>query len=288
MAMDTWQDGGASGGAREDAPAILRVRELTKDFGGVHAVDHCSFDVRRGTISGLIGPNGAGKTTLFNLVTGFVKPTSGAIAFMDRRIEGLPPHRIFGAGLVRTFQIPREFKRMSVLENLMLVPGGQTGERLWASWLMPWRVAAQERAVERQALDTLEFLNLIHLRNEYAANLSGGQKKLLELGRMLMAKPEMILLDEPGAGVNPTLMNALVEDILLWLSERMSTTLVAYVLHCFYLYTFSEIWGGEHMGHLQFKPGVLVLIPSNCCSSCTLFHLSIIHLPVSNEAYTLN
>ena len=226
MVMDTRVNGGASGGAHDDAAPILRVRELTKDFGGVHAVDHCSFDVRRGTISGLIGPNGAGKTTLFNLVTGFVKPTSGAITFMDRRIEGLPPHRIFGAGLVRTFQIPREFKRMSVLENLMLVPGNQTGERLWASWLMPWRVAAQERAVERQALDTLEFLNLIHLRNEYAANLSGGQKKLLELGRMLMAKPEMILLDEPGAGVNPTLMNALVEDIRRAQQETGVTILI--------------------------------------------------------------
>ena len=222
MAMDTRQDGGAT----DDAPPILQVRELTKDFGGVHAVDHCSLDVRRGAITGLIGPNGAGKTTLFNLVTGFIKPTSGAITFMDRRIEGLPPHRIFRAGLVRTFQIPREFKRMSVLENLMLVPSGQSGERLWASWLTPWRVAAQERAVERQALDTLEFLNLIHLRNEYAANLSGGQKKLLELGRMLMAKPEMILLDEPGAGVNPTLMNALVEDIRRAQQETGVTILI--------------------------------------------------------------
>lgn len=226
MAMDTrGNDDGANGGG-DEAAAILRVRELTKDFGGVHAVDHCSFDVRRGTISGLIGPNGAGKTTLFNLVTGFVKPTSGEITFLDRRIDGLPPHRIFGAGMVRTFQIPREFERMSALENLMLVPSNQTGERLWASWLMPWRVAAEERAIERQALDTLEFLNLIHLRNEYAANLSGGQKKLLELGRMLMAKPEMILLDEPGAGVNPTLMNELVEDIRRAQQETGVTMLI--------------------------------------------------------------
>ena len=221
MAMDAGADPGRDAGA-----AILQVRNLVKDFGGVHAVDDCSFDVRRGTITGLIGPNGAGKTTLFNLVTGFLKPTGGAITFMGRRIEGLSPHQTFRTGLVRTFQIPREFKRMSVLENLMLVPGSQRGERLWAAWLMPWRVSAEERAVERQALDVLDFLNLIHLKDEYAANLSGGQKKLLELGRMLMAKPEMILLDEPGAGVNPTLMNTLVEDIRRTQQETGVTILI--------------------------------------------------------------
>lgn len=221
MVMDAGADPG-----RDAGTAILQVRNLVKDFGGVHAVDDCSFDVRRGTITGLIGPNGAGKTTLFNLVTGFLKPTGGAITFMGRRIEGLSPHQTFRTGLVRTFQIPREFKRMSVLENLMLVPGGQRGERLWAAWLMPWRVSSEERAVERQALEVLDFLNLIHLKDEYAANLSGGQKKLLELGRMLMAKPEMILLDEPGAGVNPTLMNALVDDIRRTQQETGVTILI--------------------------------------------------------------
>lgn len=199
--------------APDDAQPILQVRDLVKDFGGVHAVDHCSFDVRRGTITGLIGPNGAGKTTLFNLVTGFLKPTAGEITFMGERIEGLAPHQTFRKGLVRTFQIPRELKRMTVLENLMVVPSDQLGERLWAAWFAPWRIRAEERAIERQALELLEFLNLIHLKDEYAENLSGGQKKLLELGRTMMAKPEMILLDEPGAGVNPTLMNVLVDDI---------------------------------------------------------------------------
>lgn len=184
-----------------------------KDFGGVHAVDHCTLNVQSGTITGLIGPNGAGKTTLFNLISGFLKPTSGAITFMNKPIQGMSPHQIFRTGLVRTFQTPREFKRMSVLENLMLVPSNQIGEKVWASWLFPWRISSQEIAVQRQALDVLDFLNLIHLKDEYAGNLSGGQKKLLELGRTLMAKPEMILLDEPGAGVNPTLLNLLVDDI---------------------------------------------------------------------------
>ena len=177
------------------APApILEVRDLVKDFGGVRAVDHCSLDVQPGTITGLIGPNGAGKTTLFNLISGFHKPTSGTITFQGQRIDGMEAHETFHTGLVRTFQIPREFKQMTVLENLMLVPADQSGERVWASWFMPWRIGPQERAIERQALETLEFLNLHHLKDEYAANLSGGQKKLLELGRTLMAKPE----DDPA------------------------------------------------------------------------------------------
>ena len=211
--------------ANVDAP-ILEVRELVKDFGGVRAVDHCSLDVRRGTITGLIGPNGAGKTTLFNLISGFHKPTSGTITFMGSRIEGMEPHRTFRTGLVRTFQIPREFKRMTVLENLMLVPANQTGERVWASWFTPWRIGSQERAIERQALETLEFLNLLHLKDDYAANLSGGQKKLLELGRTLMAKPEMILLDEPSAGVSPALTELLMEDIRRTQQETGITILI--------------------------------------------------------------
>ncbi len=207
-------------------PPILQIHELTKDFGGVHAVDHCTFEVMPGTITGLIGPNGAGKTTIFNLVTGFVKPTSGTITFLGERIEGLPPHRTFRKGLVRTFQIPRELKRMTVLENLMLVPTDQSGERLWVSWFTPWRIPAQERQIRQQAIELLEFLNLAHLKDEYAGNLSGGQKKLLELGRTMMAKPKMILLDEPGAGVNPTLMNDLAEDIRRMQQETGVTVLI--------------------------------------------------------------
>ena len=210
-----------------DTPSpILQVRDLVKDFGGVRAVDHCSLDIQPGAITGLIGPNGAGKTTLFNLISGFHKPTSGSITFLGRRIDGMGAHETFHTGLVRTFQIPREFKQMTVLENLMLVPANQTGERVWASWFTPWRIAPQERAIERQALETLEFLNLLHLKDEYAANLSGGQKKLLELGRTLMAKPKMILLDEPSAGVSPALTELLMDDIRRTQEETGITILI--------------------------------------------------------------
>jgi len=189
---------------------LLDVRAVTKSFEGLRAVNECSLQVGRGTITGLIGPNGAGKTTLFNLVTGFLKPTTGEIAFAGDRIDGLPPHRVFHKGIVRTFQIPRELKLMTVLENLMLVPARQVGERLWNAWLLPFRVGRQEREIRDKALEVLEFVNLWHLRYEYASNLSSGQKKLLELARTLMGEPRLILLDEPGAGVNPTLMKSLV------------------------------------------------------------------------------
>ena len=192
---------------------LLEVERVVKSFDGVRAVNDCSLDVQPGTITGLIGPNGAGKTTLFNLITGFLKPTSGRIVFKDERIDGLPPHQIFRRGIVRTFQIPRELKQMTVLENLMLVPAEQAGERLWNPWFFPFLVARQEREIRDKALDILEFVDLWHLRDEYAANVSSGQKKLLELARTLMADPQMILLDEPGAGVNPTLMRKLVHNI---------------------------------------------------------------------------
>ncbi len=197
----------------ESAP-ILEVRSLVKEFGGVRAVDDCSFQVTRGAITGLIGPNGAGKTTLFNLVSGAMRPTGGEILFEGQRIDGLSMHQTFGLGLMRTFQIPREMRLMTVLENLMLVPAPQTGERLWASWLTPWRVAREERRIEDQALEVLELVNLGHLANEYAGNLSGGQKKLLELARTLMAKPKVVLLDEPCAGINRSLLRDLAGNIL--------------------------------------------------------------------------
>ena len=206
----------ATAAAAESPPAaapILQVQDLTKAFGGLRAVNHCSFAVQPGAITGLIGPNGAGKTTLFNLITGFLNPDGGAIYFQGRRIDGLPPHEIVHRGLLRTFQIPRELKRMTVLENLMVVPPGQTGENVWVSWLLPWRVNRQERAIQRQALEVLDFLRLRPLANEYAGNLSTGQKKLLELARILMAQPTLALLDEPGAGVNPSLLNLLIDDI---------------------------------------------------------------------------
>jgi branched-chain amino acid transport system ATP-binding protein len=189
------------------------VEGVTKAFGGVRAVNNCTLSAAHGSITGLIGPNGAGKTTLFNLITGFIRPDAGRILFDGERIDGLPPHRIFKRGLVRTFQIPRELKSMTVIENLMLVPPDQAGEKLWNTYLLPFRVSRDEFEIFNRAEEVLDFVNLLHLRDEYAANLSGGQKKLLELARTLMCQPKMILLDEPGAGVNRVLMKSLVEDI---------------------------------------------------------------------------
>ncbi len=196
------------------APApILEVEDVSKSFGGLRALNGCTLSIAEGSITGLIGPNGAGKTTLFNVITGFLKPDSGRILFRGERIDGLPPHRIFRKGIVRTFQIPRELKGMTVLENLMLVPPGQAGEQIWNPWLFAFKVSRQEEQIIQKALEVLEFVDLLHLQDEYAANLSGGQKKLLELARTLMCDPRLILLDEPGAGVNRTLMRKLVADI---------------------------------------------------------------------------
>ena len=192
---------------------IITVESVTMSFGGVRAVDRCSLAVVNGSITGLIGPNGAGKTTLFNLITGFLRPTSGRILFDGERIDGLPPHQIVRKGIVRTFQIPRELKSMTVLENLMLVPSNQAGETIGNSGFFPFRVSAEESQIFNKAEEVLEFVNLIQLRDEFAANLSGGQKKLLELARALMSNPRAILLDEPGAGVNRVLMGKLVTDI---------------------------------------------------------------------------
>ncbi len=205
---------------KDEAAPILEVDGVTKSFGGLKAVNECTLTVTRGSITGLIGPNGAGKTTLFNIVTGFLKPDAGRIRFQGERIDGLAPHRIFHRGLVRTFQIPRELKSMSVVENLMLVPRNQAGEHVWNPLLFNGRVARQEEANFAKAAQVLEFVDLLHLRDEYAGNLSGGQKKLLELARTLMCDPKMILLDEPGAGVNRTLMRKLAEDI-----QRLRTEL---------------------------------------------------------------
>jgi branched-chain amino acid transport system ATP-binding protein len=194
--------------------AILEVHGLVKTFGGLTVLNRCSFQVQPGTITGLIGPNGAGKTTLFNVLTGFSKPDSGRVIFNGQDITGLAPHQIFQHRICRTFQIPREFRDMTVLENLMLIAPGQIGERLWYPWFCPTLVRQQEAEIRDKALGVLTAVRLIGLREEYARNLSGGQKKLLELARTMMADPELLLLDEPGAGVNPTLMDELAGYIL--------------------------------------------------------------------------
>jgi branched-chain amino acid transport system ATP-binding protein len=205
---------------------ILEVQDLVKTFGGLIVLNHCSFQVRRGTITGLIGPNGAGKTTLFNVLTGFYKPDSGRVLFKGRDITGLAPHQIFRHGICRTFQIPREIREMTVLENLMLVPPGQLGERLWFPWFRPALVRQQEAKIREKALEVLAAVRLLSLRHEYARDLSGGQKKLLELARTMMADPELLLLDEPGAGVNPALMDELAEYILHLSRDRGVTILL--------------------------------------------------------------
>ncbi|MGH7189721.1 MAG: ABC transporter ATP-binding protein [Acetobacteraceae bacterium] len=199
---------------------LLEVDRLVKDFGGLRAVDQCSLGIDEGTITGLIGPNGAGKTTLFNVITGFFRPDSGRVYFDGHDITGLPAHQIFARKMCRTFQIPREHASMTVLENLMLVATNQSGERFWNCWLRPGLVREQEQAIFDQALEVLEFLKLTHVKDEYAGRLSGGQKKLLELGRTLMAKPRLVLLDEPGAGINRTLMRTLTANVQYLCRER--------------------------------------------------------------------
>jgi branched-chain amino acid transport system ATP-binding protein len=185
---------------------MIAASHVSKSFGGIHAVEDCSLKVERGQILGLIGPNGAGKTTLFNILAGFLAPDKGRIELDGVDVTGKRPHELFRRGLVRTFQIAHELARMTVLENLMLVPGGQSGERLLTAWFQPGRVAAEEREVRRRAESALGRLGLSALRFELAGNLSGGQKKLLELGRAMMTEAKVVLLDEIGAGVNRSLM----------------------------------------------------------------------------------
>ena len=210
---------------RSPAP-ILALEGLTRRFGGLTAVDRCSFSIEAGRITGMIGPNGAGKTTIFSMVAGALTPSAGRILFDGEDITGLPTHRLFHRGIVRTFQIPHEFGRLTVLENLMAVPAAQPGERLWPVWLSPGAVARREREVRERAEDALRFLTLWELRDKLAMNLSGGQKKLLELGRAMMTSPRLVLLDEPGAGVNPTLLMRLREMILELNRERGYTFVV--------------------------------------------------------------
>ena len=200
--------------------SILRVDRVSKAFGGLMAVNNVSLEVTRRTITGLIGPNADGKTTLFNLISGLYKAQGGAIYYNGERIHGLPPHRIFHKGICRTFQITRELKLMTVLENLMLLPPGQTGESLLYTWLRPRRVRAQERELKEKALEVLRLVELTDLKDEYAGNLSSGRKRLLELARTMMADPQLLLLDEPGAGVNPTLLKRLVGYIQRLVEEH--------------------------------------------------------------------
>lgn len=199
---------------------MIRVDDLHMHFGGIRAVDGASIEVAKGSITGLIGPNGAGKTTLFNVIAGHYTPTSGRVWLDGEEITGLPPHELFGRGLLRTFQIAHEFSTLTVRENLMMVPAAQPGETLIDVWLRPAKVRAREAEVVRRANEVIDFLQLTQVADELAGNLSGGQKKLLELGRTMMVDAKIVFLDEVGAGVNRTLLNTIADAILRLNRER--------------------------------------------------------------------
>ena len=193
--------------------AVLQALNVSKRFGGVTAVDQMSFSVASGEILGLIGPNGAGKTTMFDLLAGSVAASSGQIKLMGQDVTRAPAHRRLAGGMGRTFQIPRPFPELSLIDNMLLARQNQSGERLWANFLAPRRIAAEERAARDKALGLLDLVALRKLADDPARVLSGGQRKLLELARVMMADPKVVLLDEPAAGVNPTLLEVLIERI---------------------------------------------------------------------------
>lgn len=199
---------------------MIVVENLHKHFGSFRAVDGASLKIKKGSITGLIGPNGAGKSTLFNVIAGVYKPTSGRVIMDGEDITGLPPHELFHKGLLRTFQIAHEFSSLTVRENLMMVPAGQSGESLWNTWFHRRRIRQEEEALRAKADEVLEFLTISHLADEKAGNLSGGQKKLLELGRTMMVDAKVVFLDEVGAGVNRTLLNTIGDAIVRLNRER--------------------------------------------------------------------
>ena len=199
---------------------MIEVIDLHRHFGGFHAVDGASLKIETGSITGLIGPNGAGKTTLFNVIAGRLPPTSGRVLMDGEDITGLPPHDLFAKGLLRTFQIAHEFGSMTVRENLMMVPARQAGESLLNALFNRRRVTAEEARIRAKADEVLEFLTIRHLADQKASQISGGQKKLLELGRTMMVDAKIVFLDEVGAGVNRTLLNTIGDAIVRLNKER--------------------------------------------------------------------
>ena len=204
---------------------LLSIRNMRKSFGGLQALDGVSFNVKEDTVTGLIGPNGSGKTTLFNVVSGFLPKDDGEVSFKDKRIDGLLPDEIARLGLVRTFQIDQSAVEMTVLENLLVSSPNQCGEKLWRIIPNFRRILREEKENLKKAISILDLLGIKHLANEYAGNLSGGQRKLLSLGRMLMAEPALYLLDEPTAGVNPTLIKELLVFLRKEVISKKGTTI---------------------------------------------------------------
>lgn len=204
------------------ADSLLRATELSKSFGGIKAVNNAHIEVNRGSITGLIGPNGAGKTTLFNLLSNFIQPDRGKIMFDSQPIHNLPPYKIATQGFIRTFQVARVLSRLSVLENMLLATPKQTGENFFKVWFQQSKLRTEERQNKERAMDILESVGLAAKAHDYAGSLSGGQRKLLEMARTLMTNPKLILLDEPAAGVNPTLINQICEHIVNWNHQGIS------------------------------------------------------------------
>ncbi|MEC7671767.1 MAG: ABC transporter ATP-binding protein [Pseudomonadota bacterium] len=192
---------------------ILNVQNIVKRFGGLVALNDCTIDIKKGSITGIIGPNGSGKSTLFNVITGQLKPESGEVFYRGQNITGLEPYQLFERGMLRTFQIAHEFTNMTVIENLMVVPGNQSGENLLYSLVNRRRIQEEDEVIKQKANEVLEFLKIDHLRNELAGNLSGGQKKLLELARTMMVDAKIVFLDEVGAGVHKTLLKDIADSI---------------------------------------------------------------------------
>tara|TARA_B100002049_G_scaffold29473_1_gene19404 strand:- start:90 stop:872 length:783 start_codon:yes stop_codon:yes gene_type:complete len=205
---------------------MLEIKNIQKNFGGLVAVNNASMNVTKGSITGLIGPNGAGKTTLFNIIAGNLHSDLGEIYLEKEKISDLKAHELFEKGVLRTFQIAHEFSTLTVLENLMMVPGNQFGENLLYSWFKNSIVSKQEEEIRAKAIAVIDFLNLNHLTQEVAGNLSGGQKKLLELGRTMMVDAKLVLLDEVGAGVNRTLLNEISDAIIRLNKEKDYTFFV--------------------------------------------------------------
>lgn len=192
---------------------MIEIRNVSKHFGGIKAVENVTLDIHKGSITGLIGPNGAGKTTLFNIIAGFYSPDFGEIIFEGENISTLRSDELFKKGILRTFQIAHEFENLTVRENLMMVPDNQTGETIFHTWISRKKIRIEEEKNLKKAAEVMEFLSLDHLANEKAGSLSGGQKKLLELGRTMMVDAKIVLLDEVGAGVNKTLLKKIGESI---------------------------------------------------------------------------
>jgi neutral amino acid transport system ATP-binding protein len=210
---DQHQTGGSSAPPAEPPRTLLEIEDVVKRFGGIRAVDGASMNIDGGAITALIGPNGAGKTTLFNVITGFYRGDRGRVDFEGHSVFGEPPYAIARRGMVRTFQITKALAAMPVIDNMMLAAPDQPGERFFNVVFRPREVKAREREVHDQAMELLEIFNLTELADAYAGTLSGGQRKLLELARALMAKPKLLLLDEPMAGINPTLGRRLLDHM---------------------------------------------------------------------------